>query len=230
MIKRAKIDVKILKATSDIDSKYDLFQRLNSGGTRLTPQEVRTCLIIMEKEEFYNDLEEMSKNEDFKACLPLTERSINEQENLEYIVRFIVSRHGNIDDIGQSLHDYLNDYIIKIIRHSAFSISEERRVFNELFKYLNNCTGEDSFKRYNTEKSAFQGPPTISAFEAIIPAVSKRLDYYLKMPCDEFKRKLIALHQHEKYKTAYQRRSTDRYKSLLKVGEEIFGADEDKKS
>ena len=99
MIKRAKIDVKILKATSDKDSKYDLFQRLNSGGTSLTPQEVRTCIIIMENEEFYRSLLEMSNNEDFKDCLPLTDRAVDEQENIEFVVRFIVSRHGDIKDM-----------------------------------------------------------------------------------------------------------------------------------
>ena len=226
LIKRAKIDVKILKSTSDKDSKYDLFQRLNAGGTRLSPQEIRTCIIIMENEEFYDELLEFCKNENFKACLPLTERAINEQENLEFVVRFIVSRHGNLAEIGQSLHDYLTESIVNIIRNPGFSLSDEKKVFDELFEYLNQCVGESTFKRYNVDKESFQGPPTISAFEAIIPAVSKRLALYLKTPHDEFKSKIISLHKHSQYKTVYQRRSTDRYKALMMIGEEIFGQNE----
>lgn len=91
LIKRAKIDVKLLKATSDTNAKYDLFQRLNSGGSHLTPQEVRTCLIIMENKEFYAKLLQMSNNDDFRATLPLTERALSEQEDLEFVIRFIVA-------------------------------------------------------------------------------------------------------------------------------------------
>lgn len=74
LIKRAKIDIKILKANSDPGAKYDLFQRLNSGGSHLTPQEVRTCLIIMENKQFFDKLVFMSQNKDFKETLPLTDR------------------------------------------------------------------------------------------------------------------------------------------------------------
>jgi len=226
-IKRGKIDVKILKATSDKNSKYDLFQRLNSGGTRLTEQEIRTCIIIMENENFYNELYAMSQNEDFRYCLPITERAKDEQAYLEFIVRFIVSRHGQIEDMGRGLHEYLTESIIKIMKDLEFSIANEKNVFDRFFQYLNTSTGENSFKLYNVEKDAFQGPPTISAFETIVPAVSKRLDAYLKVTPDEFRKKLIQMHSHDEYKAAYRRRSTDRYKTLLSIGEEIFGNNEE---
>ncbi|MCL1884741.1 MAG: DUF262 domain-containing protein [Defluviitaleaceae bacterium] len=222
-IKRGKIDVKLLKSTSDKNSKYDLFQRLNSGGTRLTEQEIRTCLIIMESEDFYSELLEMSKNNDFKTCLPLTERAIKEQENLEFIVRFIVSRHGKIENIEQGLHNYLSESIIGIIRDPLFSVLEEKKVFSMFFSLMNNAAGEDAFRRYNKDKQAFQGPPTISAFEAIAPTVSKRLEHFSSIPAEDFKNMIIGLHSNEAYKTAYNRRSTDRYKTLLLLGKELFG-------
>jgi hypothetical protein len=40
-IKRARIGVEILKRPSDNDAKYDLFQRLNAGGTPANAQELR---------------------------------------------------------------------------------------------------------------------------------------------------------------------------------------------
>ena len=53
LIKRAAIDIKIVKRESDEDAKYDLFQRLNTGGSQLSDQEVRNCLLIMVRPEFY---------------------------------------------------------------------------------------------------------------------------------------------------------------------------------
>ena len=63
--KRARIDITIILDTSDADSKYELFQRLNTGGTNLSEQEVRNCLVIMSNPEFYDLLCELASNRDF---------------------------------------------------------------------------------------------------------------------------------------------------------------------
>lgn len=52
-LKRSKLDIRIIKKESDKDTKYELFQRLNTGGTSLSPQEVRNCLMVMINKEFY---------------------------------------------------------------------------------------------------------------------------------------------------------------------------------
>ena len=41
IIKRAKLGVQIIKKESDKDTKFELFQRLNTGGTALTEQEMQ---------------------------------------------------------------------------------------------------------------------------------------------------------------------------------------------
>ena len=53
IIKRSKIDVNIVLRESSKDSKYELFQRLNTGGSLLSPQELRNVLMIMIDPEFY---------------------------------------------------------------------------------------------------------------------------------------------------------------------------------
>ena len=222
LIKRAKIDIKLLKSTSDINSKYDLFQRLNSGGSHLTPQEVRTCLIIMENKNFYNSVYSMSKNPDFVETLPLTERALSEQEDLEFVIRFIVARHCSTESLPSSLHEHLDNSIISLIRNSEFDIDEEKRIFNRTFSLLNKRFGSDSFKRYNQEKGSFEGATTISAFEAMTPAISKRIDYYETLDSEAFKKMIISMHAHPNYTQAAARRSTDRFKALIAIGEEVF--------
>lgn len=222
LIKRAKIDIKLLKSTSDTNSKYDLFQRLNSGGSHLTPQEVRTCLIIMEDREFYSSLLSMSKNSDFIDTLPLTERALSEQEDLEFVIRFIVARHCSTESLPSSLHEHLDNSIISLIRNKDFDIEEEKRVFNRTFSLLNKHFGSDSFKRYSQDKQCFEGATTISAFEAMAPAISKRIDYYEAMDYEDFKRIVISMHSHPNYTQAAARRSTDRFKALIAIGEEVF--------
>jgi uncharacterized protein with ParB-like and HNH nuclease domain len=47
LIKRSKIAVNIVEKESDEMIKYELFQRLNTGGSIATPQEVRNCILLM---------------------------------------------------------------------------------------------------------------------------------------------------------------------------------------
>ena len=44
LVKRSKIDVKIILKESSEASKYELFQRLNTGGAQLSDQELRHTL------------------------------------------------------------------------------------------------------------------------------------------------------------------------------------------
>lgn len=225
LIKRAKIDVKLLKATSDTNAKYDLFQRLNSGGSHLTPQEVRTCLIIMEDKSFYEKLLRMSQNINFRATLPLTERALSEQEDLEFVIRFIVARHCSTESLPSSLHEHLDNSIISLIRNPSFNLTEETCIFERTFALLDKRFGSDSFKRYNQEKEIFEGATTISAFEAMTPAISKQIDFYESLAEKDFQAKLIKMHTHPNYTQAAARRSTDRFKALIQIGEEIFHVD-----
>jgi len=52
-LKRSKLAVSIILKESDENAKYDLFQRLNTGGSELSPQEVRNCLLIMINKKMY---------------------------------------------------------------------------------------------------------------------------------------------------------------------------------
>ncbi|MFI3254489.1 MAG: DUF262 domain-containing protein [Eubacteriales bacterium] len=228
LVKRAKIDIRILKATSDPSAKYDLFQRLNSGGSHLSPQEVRTCLIIMENKDLFEQLTEMALNFDFKATLPLTERAISQQEDLEFIVKFIVARHCKTTNMPSSLHEHLDNSIISLIQADNIDFKEEKEIFESTFNLLNKMLGGDCFKRYNHEKRTFEGAITISAFEAMAPAVSNHLDFYNKFEATSFRDLVIRMHKHTSY-THAGRRSTDRFKALLQVGGDIFNGDNNTK-
>ena len=47
VLKRSKLDIKIVLRESDADTRLELFQRLNSGGTELSAQELRNCMICL---------------------------------------------------------------------------------------------------------------------------------------------------------------------------------------
>ena len=59
--KRQKLDIKIVKKESDPNTKYDLFERLNTLGSHLSDQEMRNCLLVMINPEFHTWLESLAK-------------------------------------------------------------------------------------------------------------------------------------------------------------------------
>lgn len=73
LLKRARIGVNIILTENSIQSQYDLFQRLNTGGVSLESQEIRNCLIIMLNETYYNKINELKTYENFLRCLTLTD-------------------------------------------------------------------------------------------------------------------------------------------------------------
>ena len=76
--KRSRIVVNIVKKESDTSAKYELFQRLNTGGSNLSDQEVRNCLMIMSNPSFYDFVEKLSLNENFIETTPISNRLVDE--------------------------------------------------------------------------------------------------------------------------------------------------------
>ena len=59
------LGVNIILTENSIESQYELFQRLNTGGVSLESQEIRNCLIIMLNENYYNKINELKNYENF---------------------------------------------------------------------------------------------------------------------------------------------------------------------
>ena len=48
-----KILIIIIDKSSDNFAQYEMFQRLNTGGSHLSPQEIRNCLLVVKNEDVY---------------------------------------------------------------------------------------------------------------------------------------------------------------------------------
>jgi hypothetical protein len=68
-VKRSRLSVEILKRPSDNATKYDLFQRLNGGGTAANPQELRNCIAIMVNNDYAKFMRALAESHDFRSVL-----------------------------------------------------------------------------------------------------------------------------------------------------------------
>ncbi|MED3316511.1 DUF262 domain-containing protein [Bacillus wiedmannii] len=174
--KRSRLDVKIIKYTSDVDSQYELFQRLNTGGSSLTPQEIRNSLMIMENKQFFEWFEELGSYQHYINCLPLSNKQKDEKEDMEYLLRFFIYKNLQIDGSikgNEDIAPFLTEKMHELIKDLNFDYNFEKRVFENVFLFLDQALGEDSFKRYDSDKVRFKGALSIAQFEVIIPGLAK---------------------------------------------------------
>jgi hypothetical protein len=168
-IKRSRFDIKIVLKTSDSKSKYELFQRLNTGGSLATDQEVRNCILLMINRDFYQWLVTLRNDNNFQNCIPLSERQKEEQYDMELVVRFATLWDISEESLKEirEVGTFMTDKIIEIAENNQYSRERTENVFRKTFQILANSLGEDSFKKYDRAKKCPSGSFLISMFEIV---------------------------------------------------------------
>lgn len=168
-IKRSKIHVSIILKESDENTKYELFQRLNTGGSQLSPQEVRNCILVMENHEFYKWVHEISKFEPFVSSLALSDKPIAEAYDMEQVLRFLMLAEATDEELAEvgDLGVYLTAKMVEMVKDPAFDKKQWRERFEATFKTLFDAVGDKAFKRYNVEKKRHEGGFLVSQFETV---------------------------------------------------------------
>ena len=177
--KREKIDLKIILKESDGDAKYELFQRLNTGGTKLSDQEVRNCLLIMLNRAAYDLLVNVSESSDFINCLCLNDRNFKEKYEMELILRFMIARRLKKGDTikANNMSPYITEQMKTIlVTDDAFDFTSEKNHQILVFKTLNKALGDCAFKKYNQDKKKYSGAFSVPVFEVMTTGVSLYLE------------------------------------------------------
>lgn len=172
-IKRARVRVEILKSDSDITAKFELFQRLNTGGVQLTEQEVRNSIAVSINKNFYDWLVSCSNDPHFVNTTAQTEAALEAQAGVELALRFFAFRHVPYR-AGLDVHEYLDLALLELAMNRSFSMKDEKKNFVQTFCFLDEALGDKSFKRWNGKE--FTGKFLMSVFEVIAVGVSKNVD------------------------------------------------------
>jgi len=168
--RRLRVDINIILKESDESTKYELFERLNTGGSTASFQEVRNCVLVWMDEELYDWLKELSSLETFVASCPVSERLHDEGYRDELVLRMLTL--GGEDRDGLAGMGEINSYLNRKNRVLGDSFPRARRNaakkrFDDVFRLIGDAVGEDAFRRFDSTKADFSGPFLISAFEAI---------------------------------------------------------------
>lgn len=120
----------VLNDKSDLQVRYDLFERLNTGGVRLTDQEIREAVF---PGPFMNLLNELSASTEFRSVVLLPQTREKDGTRQDYVLRFFAFL-----DRYQSFEHSVHDFLLEYCRDASLDprVDEKRRIFNETFRFL----------------------------------------------------------------------------------------------
>ncbi|MER9333294.1 DUF262 domain-containing protein [Mesorhizobium sp. M0293] len=166
-IKRSRVRVEILGPETDATVKFELFQRLNTGGSNLSEQEIRNCIIFSLRPELLISLRNLSQDDNFTEMVPVGGVRESRQYLTELVLRILVYRNFPYNS-RLDVHEYLDKSSIAICENSAFDIDAELNVIRGAFDIIWQAKESEAFEKNNRFSLAY--------YEFICLGVSKYID------------------------------------------------------
>lgn len=177
--RRSRLDLHVILKESDPSAKYELFERLNTGGSIASPQEVRNCVLVWINEPLFDWIQEIGQDPNFVACVPLSERLEEEEYRTELVLRFLTFYQIDEDDMKsmRDVAEFLNISNRAMALDKKFSRRKHKEVFQRTFALINQTCGADAFRKFGM--GTFTGAFLISAFEAVAYGVAHNIDRWI---------------------------------------------------
>jgi uncharacterized protein with ParB-like and HNH nuclease domain len=227
--KKSKLKVNIILTENSDEAQYELFQRLNTGGTELSEQEVRNCLMLMIRPEFYEKINELKTYQNFLNCIePIKEHQLEKEFHMELILRMMIGADGttdfsNYEPISKALiSDFIDKETIRLM--ATIDLDDFDSLFKRTFDKLTTTLRESSFKKFDLESGQFNGPFNVSTFEMITSGIAKNIDAIEKTAEGALAEKIQQLYSKYEVKEGLARgiKPIKRFKELTTFAREYF--------
>jgi hypothetical protein len=186
-----KLDDSIVHATifsqdqpADVlDSIYFVFERINSGGIRLSPQEIRNCI---SSGPFTDLVKKLNTETAWRVVFGGPENKRAKDEEL--IIRFfaMLDRHGAY---ARPMSKFLNDYSASMNSASAEVLAAKAEIFRETIAAVSEALGAKAFRPVRSLNAAVFDAVMVGIASRIAngskPAASDLLATYEKLLADE---------------------------------------------
>jgi len=172
--KRTRLDIKVLarEQASVPTGKFDLFERLNTYGEPLSPQELRNCILVSLNPERFRWLKDLGSFKSFRSSLLLSEAQLLEQYDMDLALRFILLRDSEASSIGD-VHEFLREHMENLATDAKFDSEAEATRFKEVFKFIDDALQGEAFRPWNEKAGTFRGGFSLAAFEGLGLAIGR---------------------------------------------------------
>lgn len=195
-IKSLKITMNTLRKGTPLDVKYIIFQRVNTAGEPLTPQEMRHALNQGPAAIFIKELANM---ESFKKATNYSVKSKRMQDR-DFVNRFVAFFIGYQDYMGD-LDMFLNDKMGELNKMTPAQRNDIRVSFDKAMECCYEIFKKDTFrKRYKiTDKRKPISKSVYDTLSVNIAWLSDEEQHLLLKNAEAFKAGMIRLFNDEKF-------------------------------
>jgi len=181
-IKRSVCRIEILRWDSGFDMRYELFNRLNTGGSPLSEQEIRNCVFRGDFNQMINQLAE-----ELEPLISGMEKKKEKMMLEELVLRYfaIVTKYNNWK-IQSNIQLYLTSFMKEVMGNESFDYEGEKEKFNRVVQFLsklkNPFKGKQQFSASTYDTVMYlaylnEDKVVISVFEKKIEKILSNADY-----------------------------------------------------
>ncbi|MFS0735504.1 DUF262 domain-containing protein [Sphingomonas sp. 1P06PA] len=195
-VKRSSVRAVIIKRQSRHFLRYEMFKRLNTGGSELSQQEIRNCSARLFGDfgiRFYEFLIKLSNKEEFfKVTETLADVEIEKRGREELVLRFFAAKDGQSYYHGH-IADWLDDYMEFVLRSGEFDFDRQEEEFAKVFDAIGRVLGDNAFCKLKDGRPI--GGLAPAHYEAIAIAFSKKLDKVTNLDSESLNASVVAARQ-----------------------------------
>jgi hypothetical protein len=192
---RRRLDDSILHATivkqdepsEDESSIYHIFERLNTGGVLLQPQEIRACIY---HGAFQEELKHLNGNPAWRSVYgPVSPRMKDQELILRFLALFLEG-----DEYTKPMKGFLNTFMAKNKDLTAYSAATLEDTFRAPIELIDRCLGVQAFRPRRNFIAA--------VFDSVMVGIARRLKGGPVRSDEDFVGKYTALISEEEFRGA----------------------------
>lgn len=157
-------------------SMYQVFSRLNTGGTALSPQEIRNCIYAG---PLIDTIEQLNYSPDWRAIYGTTKPDKRKKDE-QLILRYMALFHDS-NSYKKPMAKFLNDFMQKNKNGDQIFLDTEKERFHRTCSAIIESLGDDSLRYKRTFHAAL--------FDSVFVAFAKNLH----VPSRDMKRRMDEL-------------------------------------
>ena len=179
-------------------SIYSVFERLNTGGSKLYPQEIRSCV---SHGEFIDLLEDINQDAKWRSVFgPRSKR----QKDRELILRFLAFFYER-ENYKRPMRGFLNDFVRRRRNIDEEAGARFKKLFLDTVGVACSALGEGAFRPQKSLNAA--------VFDAVMVGLAKRLERGQLTDSDGLKSAYDGLLRENSFQEAYSK-STSSFESV----------------
>lgn len=216
---KLKLDDAIVHATifqqdvpaKALDSVYFVFERINTGGIRLSPQEIRNCI---SQGNFNKLVRNLNNDPHWRRLFGPENKRAKDQELL---VRFFAF-YKDLGAYSRPMSNFLNDFTDKMNKIDQSALEAMAEVFRETIALVDGAVNGRAFRPVRSFNTA--------VFDGVMVGLARRLERKPTPSLADIATAYDALLANKEFRRRWERATADEetVKQRMEIAERAFGA------